>query len=313
LSRKHKDIRDEMDSLRILRYHRLESLCTPIPIHYNGQYVANYFPDGYYVIDFFFNTKSLEGKNVGSIISPLYGMCTNLFIINGIDAYDSIFRYMELLCELFIDREDGLMFSRMTLSDIVNNSLQKVESGEITADDVKRLRKWEWKGSFAFLTKNEKSSIMMSRTNRKTSEDSAVKIEMAVNEMIEEPIFITIKELAERCNLSEDSVYRYIDDHSEVIDSHNLSLFSTINFNEYVREVNTLAVIEVLKMAIEYNKKIQKTTLADTCNISRATLYRIWGDPRIKKIVNEYNELPLHKLNSNKNGKTKKSSVIVCN
>jgi hypothetical protein len=291
-------IRDRMDALRIERSLRLESLCPPRAIYdEHNNHVSDYYSEGYYSIDCFLN-KGGSKKSMGNICRSLHSMSLGLFVINGVDRYDDVFKYMELVCEMSIDN-DGLLFPRSLLSDIVNMSVEKVNSGEIGVKEVRRLKKWEWVGAFVLMTKSEKSSFIARNRNASRNKNTRNKIDVVLDDMLEQESFITTRELSTRCNMSEDSVRKYVRERSEEIDSHNMALFSTVNFNEYVREENTLSVLGVLRMAIEYNKVVSKTDLVKSCGISRSTLYRIWNDVRVQRVLNEYNSIviSLHELN----------------
>lgn len=227
--------------------------------------VALYFPDYYYSINCFPITF-VKYPSEGTLWSVL---TRNAFVLGYLNKDKDVSLLIEYLSIVYDNkyRRFNFKIDIEELSRYINYGKDK-EDGEVEFGKKRYL----FINNANRLNKKTKTKIMRNFEKNDIKTENFHKIRDEVNFLCMGHDFITPKLVSDRTHIHYDTVRNYIPIFKEDIDSHNLSIHGTSNYNDYLYK----AIDEDIRLAIgnlrHKGKKVNVSNIAKQSGISRHTI-----------------------------------------
>lgn len=205
-----------------------------------------------------------------------------------------IYDYMDKLCREKFDAGTWEISRDRIMSNIFN-----VRNGVYQVLPDKR--KFFWTGAYRNIGRNDKeihgnlyrgkASLVASYRTKKRIKASLVKVEMALNTLVEfgnkTGTFLTMKDLVEQSELSEKVIRRFQPIYQPELDKYNLAEFGTDSFPQYRKKCSINLIYHTIS-ELDTKTKPTKANVARETGLHINTVSKLWDEDAIQDALFEH-------------------------
>lgn len=249
----------------------------------NDVHVANFYPNGFFVVNAYISGNIKRGmeKTMLSYIARRL-----LFLNGGMKKFNDIADYLNLFCKKFINT-DYYQVKERDVRDLIFELHSKVDYSDHTK--LAYLKKYDFIGEAAFLTREEKSRFVRINKSLTSVEITRRAVEAAVNELVDGDKFITQQLVADMIDRSRQLVGEHWSIVENQVNTFNLDKFSTTDKMKIQKMESVASIVDAIRQAMFLEQKLTKSNLAEAARLSRMTVHRLWNEEEIQQAMQEYN------------------------
>jgi hypothetical protein len=260
-------------------------------VYHNGILCGYYLEDGFYTYSAYCSLQRGKFKNafrISNIVS----------FLNPDISSEVLFEYMDLVCKEYFDTND----SKVDRSIILKN-INKVKDGLYEVSPI--VSKYFWVKPYTNIGLEDKivngveyagkKRVVMSQYNKTKKIDTMNSIQNAIDiltsDLHNNGTFITMKAIAEFCDISRSIVDKYYIHFKEEIDRYNLSVFNTTNYGVFTKNCSVERISIAIKRFIEELEiKLTQRGVAKKSGLHFNTVCSLWNEEEVQEALEEYNK-----------------------